>query len=80
MSTTARLVTTVVCLIVKVDFTTKIERRLIYLYLQFLREDLRTKWLNLVKHVRRKRGADSFDVKIQTKEFMCARSISRMNI
>ena len=27
------------------------------------REDLRKKWLNVLKHVRRKRGADSFDVK-----------------
>ena len=27
------------------------------------REDLRKKWLNVLKHVRRKGGADSFDVK-----------------
>ena len=34
------LVTTVVCLVVKVHFTAKIERRLIYLYLQFLKAEI----------------------------------------
>ena len=54
-------------MVVKVRFTTKIGRRLIYLHLSSLtipkREDLRKKWLNVLKHVRRKGGADSFDVK-----------------
>ena len=43
------LVTTVVCLVVKVHFAT--------------REDLRKKWLNVLKHVHRKGGTGSFDVK-----------------
>ena len=45
------------------------------------REDLRKKWFNvLLKHIRWKGGADSFDVKTQTKEYVCASSISRMKI
>ena len=72
-------------MVVKVRFTTKIGRRLIYLHLSSLtipkREDLRKKWLNVLKHVRRKGGADSFDVKkTQIKEYLCASSISRMKI
>ena len=36
------------------------------------REDLRKKWLNVLKHVRRKRGADSFDVKNSNKiRYVC---------
>ena len=57
------VVTVVMCLVV--HFTTKIERRLIYL---FFHDSLRKKSLNVLKHVRRKGGTDSFDVKKQTKE------------
>ena len=36
------------------------------------REDLRKKWLNVLKHVRRKGGADSFDVKNPNKRiYVC---------
>ena len=35
-------------------------------------EDLRKKWLNILKHVRRKGGADSFDVKNPNKRiYVC---------
>ena len=61
------LVTIVVYLVVKVHFPTKIERILIYLYLQSLKEDLRKKWLRVCKHICRKGGADSFDVKNSNK-------------
>ena len=44
------------------------------------REDLRKKWLNVMKHVPRKGRADSFDVKNPNKKCMCVRSISRMKI
>ena len=44
------------------------------------REDLRKKWLNVLKHVRRKGGADSFDAKNANKKYMCASSISLMKI
>ena len=39
------------------------------------REDLRKKWLNVLKHVRRKGGADSFDVKNPNKR-ICMRVLT----
>ena len=44
------------------------------------REDLRKKWLNVLKHVCRKGGAYSFDVKCPNKRKMPVSSISRMKI
>ena len=67
------LVTTVVCPVLKVYFTTKIGKKTnISLFTIPKREDLRKKLLNVLKHVRRKKGADSLYVKNPNKRiYVC---------
>ena len=57
----------VVCLVEKVHFTTKIEKTNLSLFTIPKREDLRKKKFEVLKHVGRKGGAYSFDVKTPNK-------------
>ena len=59
----------------RVHFTTK-ENTNTFLFTVPKREDIRKKWLNVLKHARRKGGADSFGVKSLNKRiYMCTSSI-----
>ena len=63
----------VVCLVEKVHFTTKIEKTNLSLFTIPKREDLRKKKFEVLKHVGRKGGAYSFDVKNPKQNNICVR-------